>query len=123
MLTVKLGFIDTRLTYGLETAIPVAKPEDAASAIVRAQRKKKTRLFYPSFWGPVMGLIRAIPSTVCTAHALIPGKEGRHLHMDDFDFVVFRVVWLSLYPRLCMNSRTLLPHGGVGTLRLPKQEQ
>ena len=64
VLTVKLGFIDTRLTYGLETAIPVAKPEDAASAIVRAQRKKKTRLFYPSFWGPVMGLIRAIPSTI-----------------------------------------------------------
>jgi NAD(P)-dependent dehydrogenase (short-subunit alcohol dehydrogenase family) len=64
VLTVKLGFIDTRMTFGLATAIPIAKPEDAAKAIVRAQRKQKAQLYYPSFWGPVMGIIKAIPNKI-----------------------------------------------------------
>ena len=64
VLTVKLGFIDTRMTYGLDTVLPVAKPESAAKAIVRAQLRRKSELYYPSFWGPVMGIIRALPDKI-----------------------------------------------------------
>ena len=64
VMTVKLGFIDTRMTYGLETAIPIAKPEAAAKAVIRAQSKGRTLMYYPAFWKPVMGLIRALPSRI-----------------------------------------------------------
>ncbi|MEC8023867.1 MAG: SDR family NAD(P)-dependent oxidoreductase [Myxococcota bacterium] len=63
-MTVKLGFVDTRMTYGLESAIPVASPERAARAIVKAQQKQCTSMYYPTFWKPVMSLIRMLPSRV-----------------------------------------------------------
>lgn len=61
VLTVKLGFVDTRMTFGMETAIPVASPEEAARAIVGAARNGRDVLYYPRFWRPIMGVIRAIP--------------------------------------------------------------
>ena len=61
VLTVVLGFVDTRMTFGMQTAIPIATPEDAARAIRRAQRQGKDILYYPRFWRPIMGIIRAIP--------------------------------------------------------------
>ena len=36
-----LGFIDTRLTYGLETAIPVAKPEDTLRRLCALSKEKR----------------------------------------------------------------------------------
>ncbi|MFT5431981.1 MAG: decaprenylphospho-beta-D-erythro-pentofuranosid-2-ulose 2-reductase [Myxococcota bacterium] len=64
VLTVKLGFVDTRMTWGLESGIPKASPEAAAAAIVRAQSKGRESIFYPPFWRPIMGVIRAIPERV-----------------------------------------------------------
>lgn len=64
VLTVKLGFVDTRMTFGMETAIPIASPDEAASAIVAAQHKGTDVLYYPRFWSPIMGVIRAIPERV-----------------------------------------------------------
>ena len=63
-MTVKLGFIDTPMTRGLKTAIPIASPESAAQAIYDAQQRRKDLLYYPRFWGGVMGVIRSIPEGV-----------------------------------------------------------
>ncbi len=64
VLTVKLGFVDTRMTFDIETAIPVAAPEDAAEAIVKAQRRRAEILYYPRFWRSIMGAIKAIPEGI-----------------------------------------------------------
>lgn len=61
VLTVKLGFIDTRMTFGMETGLPIAAPEEAAEAIFDARRRGVETLYYPRFWGGIMGVIKAIP--------------------------------------------------------------
>lgn len=61
VLTVKLGFIDTRMTWGMKTKIPVGTPEDASRAIVEAMDRKKDEIYWPPFWRGIMGIIKAIP--------------------------------------------------------------
>lgn len=64
VLTVKLGFVDTGMTFGMKTGIPVADPEDVARAIVRAEARRVNVLTYPPFWIGIMGVVRAIPEEV-----------------------------------------------------------
>ncbi len=64
VMTVKLGFVDTRLTFGMETAIPIASPEAAAAAILHAAERGENELYYPRFWRAIMGVIKAIPENV-----------------------------------------------------------
>lgn len=59
--TVKLGFVDTRMTWGLETKIPVATPEGASRAVLAAMAARTDELYWPPFWRGVMGIIKAIP--------------------------------------------------------------
>lgn len=59
--TVKLGFIDTRMTWGLSTKIPIATPEAASRAIVAAMESRADEFYWPPFWRGVMGVIKAIP--------------------------------------------------------------
>ncbi|MFT7579418.1 MAG: decaprenylphospho-beta-D-erythro-pentofuranosid-2-ulose 2-reductase [Myxococcota bacterium] len=61
VMTVKLGFVDTRMTFGMQTKIPVASPEASSHAIIRAARRKTDTLYYPPFWRGIMGVIRGIP--------------------------------------------------------------
>lgn len=61
VLTAKLGFVDTRMTEGLDTKIPIARPEDAGAAIYKAERGGVNVLYYPRFWAGIMGVIRSIP--------------------------------------------------------------
>jgi len=61
VMTVKLGFVDTRMTWGLDTKIPVASPEQAARAIHDAVRRRVDTLYYPPFWRAIMGVIKTIP--------------------------------------------------------------
>jgi decaprenylphospho-beta-D-erythro-pentofuranosid-2-ulose 2-reductase len=61
VLTAKLGFVDTRMTFGLGGKIPVASPESAAAAIHEAVECRTDELYYPAFWRPIMAAIRAIP--------------------------------------------------------------
>jgi hypothetical protein len=63
-MTVKLGFVDTRMTFDLETPLPIASPEKVGQAIMRAQRRKVDTFYYPHFWRGVMGIIKAIPETI-----------------------------------------------------------
>ena len=64
VVTVKLGFIDTRMTFGLKTKIPIASPDAAALAIASAAERGTESLYYPPFWAPVMAVIRTIPAGV-----------------------------------------------------------
>ncbi|TNF36786.1 MAG: SDR family NAD(P)-dependent oxidoreductase [Deltaproteobacteria bacterium] len=61
VMTVKLGFVDTRMTWGLDTKIPVAAPEQAARAIHDAAARRVDTLYYPPFWRAIMGVIKTIP--------------------------------------------------------------
>jgi short-subunit dehydrogenase len=64
VMTVRLGFVDTRMTFGLKTGIPIASPEAVARALYRAQQRKVDSLYYPPFWAGIMGIINAIPESV-----------------------------------------------------------
>ena len=64
VLTVKPGFVDTRMTFGMETAIPIASPEDVSRAIVKAEKKGKNKIYVPRFWAAIMGIIKSIPEVI-----------------------------------------------------------
>lgn len=61
VMTAKLGFVDTRMTFGLETGIPIADPDRASAALFAAQQRGDDSLYYPRFWRGIMGVIKAIP--------------------------------------------------------------
>jgi decaprenylphospho-beta-D-erythro-pentofuranosid-2-ulose 2-reductase len=64
VLTAILGFVDTPMTYGLQTPIPIATPENTAKAIFEAQQAGKDLLYYPLFWRGIMTVIKALPEWV-----------------------------------------------------------
>ena len=62
VLTVKPGFVDTAMTWGLVTDSPLTvSPERAAATIVRALRRRKNIVYVPWRWRIIMAIIRAIP--------------------------------------------------------------
>jgi decaprenylphospho-beta-D-erythro-pentofuranosid-2-ulose 2-reductase len=63
VLTVKLGTVDTRMTWGRDSMLVVA-PEAAADAIIAAWRRKADVVFVPWFWRPIMGIVRMIPERI-----------------------------------------------------------
>ncbi|HYD31890.1 MAG TPA: SDR family NAD(P)-dependent oxidoreductase [Azospirillaceae bacterium] len=61
VVTVKPGFLDTAMTWGLPGLFLVASPEACARASLRAAAKGRDELYYPGFWRLIMAVIRAIP--------------------------------------------------------------
>jgi short-subunit dehydrogenase len=66
VVTVKPGFVDTAMTWGLvKPGSPVvASPERVADDIVRAVRAGTAEVYTPWFWRGIMGVIKAIPEGV-----------------------------------------------------------
>lgn len=65
VLTVKPGFVDTRMTEGMKLpGALTAKPEAVARAIVRAQEKGRGVIYAKAVWRPIMQIIRLIPEPV-----------------------------------------------------------
>lgn len=65
LLTIKPGFVDTPMTQGL--ALPgllLAQPDRVAADIVRALHKRRSTLYTPWFWAPIMMVIKSIPEFV-----------------------------------------------------------
>lgn len=62
--TVKAGFIDTAMTWGLPGTFLVASPEACARACLRWARRGKETGYFPRFWWIIMMVIRAIPETI-----------------------------------------------------------
>ena len=61
VLTVKPGFVDTKMTFGKSGMFLVAKPEQVANTVVRALQKNKPVVYVPWFWFWIMAIIRSIP--------------------------------------------------------------
>jgi decaprenylphospho-beta-D-erythro-pentofuranosid-2-ulose 2-reductase len=64
VITVKPGFIDTEMTFGLPGLFLVEDPASAGAAIVRALDGHRDIVYVPGFWRWIMWLIRMIPEAV-----------------------------------------------------------
>jgi short-subunit dehydrogenase len=64
VVTVKPGFVDTAMTWGIEGMFLVAPPEKVAQDILRAVEKKKNVIYTPFFWRYIMLIIRSVPEPI-----------------------------------------------------------
>ena len=64
VITVKPGFVDTRMVFGKAKLPLVAAPERVARDIYRAIEKRKNVVYVPWFWQLIMCIIRALPEGV-----------------------------------------------------------
>ena len=61
VMTVKPGFVDTKMTFGKSGMFLVASPEQVATAVMKALKKEKNIVYVPWFWCWIMLIIRIIP--------------------------------------------------------------
>ncbi|HHL21797.1 MAG TPA: SDR family oxidoreductase [Aliiroseovarius sp.] len=64
VVTVKPGFVDTAMTWGLPGMFLVASPEAVAARIIRAVEKRHNVVYTPGFWRLIMTIIRLIPEPI-----------------------------------------------------------
>lgn len=64
VVTVKPGFVDTAMTWGLAGMFLVAPPGAVADAILRAVERRRNVIYTPFFWRWIMLIIRAIPEPI-----------------------------------------------------------
>lgn len=64
VLTVKPGFVDTAMTWGLPGMFLVASPEAVAASILKAVKKRRNVIYTPFFWRYIMLIIRMIPEFI-----------------------------------------------------------
>ena len=64
VVTVKPGFVDTAMTWGLPGLFLVAPPEKVASDILNAVDKRRNVIYTPFFWAIIMGIITRIPEHI-----------------------------------------------------------
>ena len=64
VITVKPGFVDTAMTYGLPGLFLVASPQSIGERIARAPGKSADVLYLPWFWRYIMLIIKHIPEPV-----------------------------------------------------------
>ena len=64
VVTVKPGFVDTSMTWGLPGMFLVASPEKVAEDILKAARKKRNVIYTPFFWRFIMLIIIHIPEFI-----------------------------------------------------------
>jgi short-subunit dehydrogenase len=62
--TVKPGFVDTGMTWGLPGMFLVAGPEKVAADTWRAVERKQSILYTPFFWRYIMLIIRSVPEFI-----------------------------------------------------------
>ena len=64
VITVKPGFVDTRMTYGRPGLFLLASPESVAQGIFKAIARGKSVVYLPWFWRYVMMMVKAVPEAV-----------------------------------------------------------
>ncbi|SPH24679.1 putative oxidoreductase [Defluviimonas aquaemixtae] len=64
VVTVKPGFVDTGMTWGLPGMFLVASPENVATDILNAVRRRRNVIYTPFFWRYIMLIIRHIPEFI-----------------------------------------------------------
>jgi short-subunit dehydrogenase len=61
---VKPGCVDTAMTYGLKGLPLLASPEKVAADIDRGIRRRRSLVYTPRIWQPIMAAIRLIPEPI-----------------------------------------------------------
>lgn len=61
--TIKPGFVRTRMTAGIKSAL-MAEPEKVARAIVSALDRQREAIYVPGIWRWIMFIIRRIPAPI-----------------------------------------------------------
>jgi short-subunit dehydrogenase len=64
VVTVKPGFVDTAMTWGLPGMFLVATPEKVAGDIMKAVRKRRNVIYTPFFWRFIMLIIIHVPEFI-----------------------------------------------------------
>jgi decaprenylphospho-beta-D-erythro-pentofuranosid-2-ulose 2-reductase len=64
VLVVRPGFVRTRMTEGLPSAPLSTTPEEVAQAVARALVERREVVRVPRAFGPVMAVVRSLPSPV-----------------------------------------------------------
>ena len=64
VLTIKPGFVDTPMTAAFRKGVLWAKPDRIAHSIVRALEGRRTTVYLPWFWRPIMFVVRALPESI-----------------------------------------------------------
>ncbi len=64
VVTVKPGFVDTAMTWGIEGMFLVASPQKVAADILKAVEKQRNVIYTPFFWRYIMLIIRSIPEFI-----------------------------------------------------------
>jgi len=64
VLTAKLGFVDTALTWGAPGIFLAASPEMVARKCLSAARRKRNVCYVPWFWSLIMLIIRLVPEAI-----------------------------------------------------------
>lgn len=64
VLTVKPGFVDTRMTFGLPGLFLVADPFQVGAEIVKAQAAGRNEVYLPGFWRLILLIIRHVPEFI-----------------------------------------------------------
>jgi short-subunit dehydrogenase len=62
--TVKPGFVDTAMTFGLPGMFLVAAPADVARACLEAASRGAEEIYVPRLWWGIMTIIRNIPERI-----------------------------------------------------------
>lgn len=64
VITIKPGFVDTAMTFGLPGLFLVAEPEKVGTVIANTLRKKQDVVYVPWFWRYIMLIIKSIPESI-----------------------------------------------------------
>jgi decaprenylphospho-beta-D-erythro-pentofuranosid-2-ulose 2-reductase len=64
VMTVKPGFIDTAMTFGLPGLFLVASPDYVARTCLNAAAKRRDVIYVPWFWWGIMTIIRHVPERI-----------------------------------------------------------
>ncbi|HLG20132.1 MAG TPA: SDR family oxidoreductase [Bdellovibrionota bacterium] len=64
VVTIKPGFVDTPMTVHFKKSFLYTSPRKIAPRIVCAIERKKSVVYLPGFWRPVMAILRAIPEPI-----------------------------------------------------------
>jgi decaprenylphospho-beta-D-erythro-pentofuranosid-2-ulose 2-reductase len=64
VITIKLGFVDTAMTYGKPGLFLVAAPEKVARRLCRLSERAAGEYYVPRFWWLLMLVIRSLPEAV-----------------------------------------------------------
>lgn len=64
VITVKPGFVDTAMTFGLPGLFLVASPQDVGERIARTPQKSADVVYLPWFWRYIMLIIQHVPEPI-----------------------------------------------------------